>query len=501
MKKHVCLLIAFVTVFSCLFAGCAAKPAETPETAAEKNDTAVTEAATVAESVTEALTGVPDGLPDEYYGGKKEFRVLTSSVSEIDIFTEDHMINDTVHDAVLSRNLNVEDRFGIKITVLVESYEDVTKAIKKCVRANSDEFDLCFVHMVNGAALAQNNELLPFEKLPYVDFSKPWWDEDIKQGFSIRNNLMMANGDISPTSFNYTSCLYFNKNIFKNLDLPDPYQLVEEGKWTLDKLIEFTKDYSKDMDSDGKITHDSERDVFGLTSYFLSVPYDFYYGAGGMLVSKDDDDVPFYDPHIERDTFIYEKIYDAIITNRANFETDEAYELNVIKIFTDGRAMFYNAMLSSCEFLREMDDDYGILPEPKYDEKQTEYKSFVNGASSMLCVPATVKPENREYVSIIIEALASEAYRIVTPALKETYLKRKMTRDWQSSEMVDKIVRHRVFDMAYVNMWEGIGSFVRDLLRSKSKNVSNMFQKYEVSSKKKIEKIVKSFDDTVEKYQ
>ena len=119
----------------------------------------------------------------------------------------------------------------------------------------------------------------------------------------------------------------------------------------------------------------------------------------------------------------------------------------------------------------------------------------------MLCVPATVKPENREYVSIIIEALASEAYRIVTPALKETYLKRKMTRDWQSSEMVDKIVRHRVFDMAYVNMWEGIGSFVRDLLRSKSKNVSNMFQKYEVSSKKKIEKIVKSFDDTVEKYR
>ena len=500
MKKSVCILIVFITVLSCFLAGCAEKR-DADETKAPAKDTKQADAVTVADgTVTEASTDVPDGLPEENYKGR-EFRIITSSVSEVDIYTEDHMINDTVHDAVLTRNLNVQDRFGIKISVLVDSYENVTKAVKRAVKAGSDEYDLCFVHMVNGAALAQNNEVLPFEKLPYVDFSKPWWDSDIKNGFSIRNNLMMANGDISPTSFNYTSCLYFNKKIFEKLDLEDPYELVGKGEWTLDKFIEFTKDYTQDMDGDGKITHDSSRDVFGLTSYFLSVPYDFYYGAGGMLVSKDEDDVPFYDPHIERDTNIYEKIYKAIITNKANFETDEAYELNVIKIFTDGRAMFYNAMLSSCEFLREMDDDYGILPEPKYNISQSEYKSFVNGASSMICVPATVKPENREYVSVIIEALASEAYRVITPALKETYLKRKMTRDWQSSEMVDIIVRHRVFDMAYVNMWEGIGSFVRDLLRNKSTNVSSIFQKYSVQSQKKIEKIVRSFDETVEKYQ
>ena len=216
-----------------------------------------------------------------------------------------------------------------------------------------------------------------------------------------------------------------------------------------------------------------------------------------MLINKDEDDVPYYKPDIAVETRIYEKIYKDLITNNANFETDPAYELNVIKIFTDGRAMFYDAILSSCEFLREMEDDYGILPEPKFDENQKEYKTFVNGASSMVCVPATVKPENREYVSIITEALASEAYKVITPELKEVYLKRKMTRDWESAEMVDIIVRHRIFDMAYVNMYDTLGSYVRDLLRNKSTNVASKLSTYEKQVPKKIDKIVEAFDKSL----
>ena len=469
--------------------GCTEKPVPASTDAPGSDPATAATVGPVSETET-AEPAVTDGLPELKFN--KPFRILTSAVSKIDVYTEDHMINESVHDAVKPRNLNVEDRFGIKIEVLVEDYNRVTQMVKRSVKSGSADYDLCFVHMVNGAALAQNNEVLSFSKLPYVDLSQPWWDKDIKSGFSIRDNIMMVNGDISPTSFNYTSCLYFNKKIFDKLDIEYPYKLVTEGKWTLDKFIELTKDVSQDMDGDGRITHDSSRDVFGLTSYFLSVPYDFYYGAGGMLVTKDEDDVPVYDPDIAKETQIYEKIYEALITNNANFETDEAYELNVIKIFTDGRAMFYNAMLSSCEFLREMDDDYGIVPEPKYDEKQKEYKTFVNGASSMVCVPATVsKPEDREFVSIIIEALASEAYKIITPELKEVYLKRKMTRDWESAEMVDIIV------MGYVNMWEGVGSYVRDLLRSKSKNVSSKLDSYKTQAKRKIDKIVEAFDNSL----
>jgi len=100
-------------------------------------------------------------------------------------------------------------------------------------------------------------------------------------------------------------------------------------------------------------------------------------------------------------------------------------------------------------------------------------------------------------VSIIIEALASEAYRTVTPVLKETYLKRKITRDSDSADMIDYIVRNRVFDMAYINMHLGVGSYVKDLLTERATDVASTLKSYQKASAKKIQHIVKAFDKSL----
>ena len=172
--------------------------------------------------------------------------------------------------------------------------------------------------------------------------------------------------------------------------------------------------------------------------------------------------------------------------------------MRVIGTFLEGRALFHDSTLNAAGTLREMDDEFGILPVPKLDTAQSDYRSFVNGASSMVCVPATVTSESqREFVSIITEALASEAYRTVTPVLKETYLKRKVTRDADSADMIDYIVRNRVFDMAYVNMHDGVGSYVRDLLKSGATDISSTLKKYQKTATKKIETIVKAFDKSM----
>ena len=45
-----------------------------------------------------------------------------------------------------------------------------------------------------------------------------------------------------------------------------------------------------------------------------------------------------------------------------------------IDVFRDGRALFFPTYLSTTTSLRDMVDDYGILPNPKYDEKQENYR-------------------------------------------------------------------------------------------------------------------------------
>ncbi len=491
MKKALCIIFAVLLASSAVFAaGCANQGGAGVNTQ--------TEQATAAEETTEPeVTEILPDLPDVRYDGKVFRVILPDGMQATDVFTEDHETSDPLHDAVFKRNNIIMDRYGITFDVSTDDYAAINSKISNSVKAGSDEYDLCYVQMVFGSALAQSNAVLPFEKLPYVDLSKPWWDKAIGNGFSIRNNLMMVNGDLSPTSFSITSCMYFNKTMFDKLDLEYPYQLVKDGKWTLDKLFEYTKDITADVDGDGKITPDSKEDIYGLSSWYLDVPYSFYYAAGGMLVSKDQDDVPFYNPQLERDTAIYGKIYDVIVTNNAYYETNVSDFPNVAKLFADGRAMFLDAKLHTAEELREMDNEFGIIPVPKLDESQNDYKSFVNGAASMICVPATVKESDREYVSIIIEAMASEAYKTVTPVLYETYLKRKMTRDAESAEMIDYIVRNRVFDMAYVNMHDGVGSYVRDLLQNKSTDIASSLKKYAKTAKKRIENVVKAFDKSL----
>ena len=486
MKKTICILLASLfLISSILMTGCAEKTANTNETTV----TTENEATSVTEEITEAAeTG---NLPDVKYNGE-EFRILAQldGNRHYDVFAEEADNNDSVRDAVYQRNKTVEERFEVKIVVEFDVFSNVNAAIDRMVKSGTDDFDLCFVHMVTGAALALDRDFVPFEKLEYIDLSKPWWDQSLKQGFSIGNELFFANGDISPSSFSTTSCLYFNKKIMERNDLEYPYELVKSGKWTLDRFIEYTKDFTRDADGDGKIDPHGASDMFGLTSWAYDVPYSLYYGAGGNLVSKDENDMPYYDPQVERDEQIYGKIYDAVITNNAYFESAD-YN-NVGQLFINGQAMFYDASLLLADRLRDMNDEFGILPMPKFDESQKEYRSFVNGASSMVCVPASCQDLQR--ASILTEALAEEAYKTVTPVLYETYLKRKVSRDADSAEMIDYIIRNRVFDMGYINMFDGIGSYVRDLLLSKSTNVASTFKSREKSSKNTIKKMIEAYN-------
>ena len=111
MKKVLCIVFALLLAVTA-FAGCAEqKPVTTDETTAA-DITTVTDTVTTEPEETKA----PDGLPEADFGGRT-FRIITTQVSEKDVFTEDHMTADPLHDAVYTRNLNVEERFKIKLDI------------------------------------------------------------------------------------------------------------------------------------------------------------------------------------------------------------------------------------------------------------------------------------------------------------------------------------------------------------------------------------------------
>ena len=77
----------------------------------------------------ESDTGISDGLPEKNYGGRT-FTVATDDYMVGD-YMSDGETGDIINDAVYRRNTAIEDRFGIKLEVISDSYTGMSTKITR----------------------------------------------------------------------------------------------------------------------------------------------------------------------------------------------------------------------------------------------------------------------------------------------------------------------------------------------------------------------------------
>ena len=486
-KQLLSSLLAFVTV-GCVLASCGETVSEgKTETDAATDDAAVTEA------VTEAPTEL-EQLPAADYEGY-EFRILLNNQDDrfVDVMTEDEETGDVMNDIVYRRNRAVEEQFHVKLTGTQDEYTKVNDTLKKEVQAGLNEHDLFFSNCY-ATTLASGGFLYVLNDLPNLDLKKPYWDAAALEGMSVAGKVYLVTGDVSPTSMLTSSCLVFNKKLFSNNDMEFPYALAADGKWTIDVLADMTKDLTQDLNGDGKYTMGD--DLFSFSSWMCDSPYSLFYGAGGTLSKKNSDDIPEVSIDTGRITAIYDKIYQIIIDTNSYFVTDAAQYPTTYQNFANGDAYFCEITLQKIDaFLRDMEDDYGILPIPKWDEAQKTYLSCVNGAGGFVVVPNNA--EDPERTGMIFEALAAGAYDMISPSLYDVITKTRNVRDEDSVEMVNLITRQRVFDPFYINLCTGY-DFAQSLLSGKSKEVASKLASMESPAIAAMEKVVKAYTESVQ---
>ncbi len=219
-------------------------------------------------------------------------------------------------------------------------------------------------------------------------------------------------------------------------------------------------------------------------------------GAGERIIDKDEKDRPFislftekyikcfelsYEMHVDNDYCLYAERY---VSKYADPWTD-----CIEKAFVDGRALFNFSGINRVTLFRSMEVDFGILPVPKFDDAQNDYYSVVSCASSSsVGVPATAA--DLERTGIIIEALSAESYVTLTPAYYEISLKTKLSRDTESSDMLDIIFANRVFDLANVYNWGGILTAVDGLTTARTPDFQSKLDAIKTRVETDIEKTV-----------
>ena len=384
-------------------------------------------------------------LPELDFGGA-DFRLLLSGWSGVDFEFEEETTGDRLNDAIYARNMLIEEKYGVTIkTVNLDPFDGFgpsSDSYRKAARSGADEYDAFFGIQQYSLVDSMNSLNVEYnESLPYINLSKPWWDSGILE-VCYGNKVYFAAGDITHSTLGYTTLLIFNKNLFNESGLEYPYQSVKDGTWTYDKFVGMIKDLSRDLDGDGKMNY--KKDLFTVAGWQYEVPYNFHTVLGGNEVIKDKDGYPQIDIFSEKSMAAIDKILD-LFSEYGGFYNNKGYGEDRA-MFKDRRLYFLDVRMFEIERydFRSMEDDFGMIPHPKLDLATPHYTQLVNNnVVTVTTVPVT--NTRLEMTSILLEDLAYEGWKTISPEYKEVLLMTKLTRDNESADMFEYIWGHRTY--------------------------------------------------------
>jgi len=454
----------------------------------------------------DARAAVSDDLPDMDFGGY-EFIISTREASydfceHIKDLVVEEESGDLLDDAVYRRTRTVEDRFNVKISAApVDSDNGSGETIRRTVLAGDSTYDMVIGHAVSMSNTAMSGVFYNWYDLEHVNFDKPWWVKDATENLTVDGKSFFAVGDLSYNSIDYTYCLLFNKRMFSDYGLEYPYEKVRNKQWTIDYLSQLTKDIYIDLNNNGQ--RDSN-DLYGYASNTLSAGAAYTFAFNNPITKKNNEgsfDIVFNN---EKSANIIAKLYSFFHENQGSYVVHDYndpyrgvdfWDFHY-KIFSDGDAAVVTAMfVNAVKNLRDMEDDYGFLPLPLFDESQEKYQTYLDLHGALMAVPANV--ENPERASIIIEALSAEGYKQVTPVYCDIALKTKFARDEESAEMIDIIMAGRTFDFGVLyDDFLGGSWYISNLLSANpGTNFASYIERREPALQRKYERIFEVYQN------
>lgn len=439
----------------------------------------------------------PHNLPEMDFGGR-EFKVVTVEVTEAirfyEHFASEEQTGEPINDALYTRKLNVEDQYNI--TMKTNPVADPSGTARKSILAGDNEVDL-IVHTLFGIRdLASKYMLADLYTTPYIsdNLDEQWWDQSLKRDLSINGKLFFQAGDIVLKDKLRLAVMYFNKDMFKTIGVDYPYQDVYDGKWTIDRVVELTKNVNKDLNGDGVM---DQYDQWGLMSQYENGLHMFL-ASGERTISLNKDGVPEITMNTPRAIEVIQKVLNVSTDGVTMYHADGIKGSSNVwytasEYFQENRFLMRTSLLEPVvRDLRAMPTDFGILPYVKYDENQEEYYTYVAGDGLFVAIPNTA---DLEFAGFITEALAYKSGTTLMPAFYDLCLTSKVLRDDESEGMLDIIFNAKIYD---IGCTFGIGTthtMLSDLVKGNKTDFISQFEKSQGAIEKALEKFISTYGE------
>ena len=450
MKRTLSAILALLMLLgvACAAIGCS-DPTGGEETATT-TASAVAESNNADEVTTDSLYDSKGYLKDELdpnlnFGG--ETVTIFAWEHTLPEFEVEEQSGNIVEDAVYTRNANTESRLGVELEFIFAkgnntAFKEFCNTASNSISAGDGAFDLIGCYLRSAGVLTLEHKLTDMLEVDNLDFEKPWWSSTLLDLNTINNRLYFISGDIASTLIYQMMFIVYNNDLGQEYNLTNPQQIALDGKWTQELLLQMAQGIYKDLDADGK---KSENDCYGLFSITHPLLDIFYMGADMSYVIPDaEGNLTLSDDVLsEKSLTIIDRFNNLYHNSNDGFFIKTASAT----LYSEGNSLFYNVTgqhLSNN--FRGSDFNYSILPAPKFDETQANYRTPVAFTHTMYCIPIDAK--NSAMSGAVLECMASEAYRNVTPALFETAFKYQYSNNPHDAELFEIIRDNVVFDIS-----------------------------------------------------
>lgn len=418
-KKILCFLLVFVLCFVTL-AGCKGGNGKTPDsTPSQGNNTQ--------EDTDPSLV---NDLKEYYDFGNEEFTILARTETSYE-FAETGT-GSFVEEAVVGRNYYVMEHCNVEISVKTRmgnwnNRDTFITAVRNNSAMGDSVYDLVATHSGYLLQLAVEGLGQNLAELPNINFTKRWWSEQYYEVANYNGAMYIAFGDIAYSLYEYLMVFFYNERLANDYNINDSlaeeygvdslYELALNGDWTFEKLMIYTQYITTDPDSANPV-YGLLENGHGTHAYVSSFGLELVPLIGGVRTIS---------PSIPESLFTPMNRVIQFLQNTESVRIDFTEENSVNTqnpIFVAGRSLFYQQKLGQATYFKaEMEDGYGVLPYPKYDDNQLVYHTDYCDDLTAIMIPKNVRVSDLEMIGTVTEMLCMESYRSVVNQFYEKTLK------------------------------------------------------------------------------